>query len=170
MSENDNSASRREALSILADVFQEEESSQPDVIADDPPTEKPKCSWLWIDLSLAIGVVAVLIAVPVTIRWQSGGTMPKPLCEPFTSECLAVLLQSHLPTIAFDNTTFPESRALIWMTEVDTRNQQTLSDDELVQRFAMAAIGYSIHGLDNWLTRESECSWGKWSSVLQSVR
>ena len=111
-------------------------------------------------LSLATSVVAVSIAVPVTIRWQSGGTMPKPMCEPFTSECLAALIQSHLPTIAFDNTTFPESRALAWMTEVDTRNQQTLSDDELVQRFAMAAIGYSIHGLDNWLTRESECSWG----------
>ena len=55
------------------------------------------------------------------------------------------------------------------MTQVDIYNQETLSDDRLVQRFAMAAVGMSINGFSNWLTGDTECSWGSGRVTCNSL-
>ena len=162
MSENNknNNGPREESLSIAAGAVEDDASPQTDVVVGDEPTEKPKRLWLWITLVGLVAVVAVAIAVPVSIHLVNRTAKLNPTIWPRTPEGLAGLIQSRLSSISFDNTTSPESRALVWMTEVDTVNQQDLSDDQLVQRFAMAAIGYSINGLSNWFTDSTECSWG----------
>ena len=75
---------------------------------------------------------------------------------------LAHLVQSRLSSISFDSPTSPESKALDWMVNVDEFDQTAVSDDRLVQRFAMVTMVYSM-GLDwksGMLTSESVCTWG----------
>ena len=115
-----------------------------------------------------VATMAPVTAVPVTAAPVTPGPVtaapvtPAPVtaAPSSSSERLAALTQSRLPSISFDNTMSPESRALVWMTEVDTSDQGTLSDDQLVQRFAMAAIGHSFYEIYDWLTGSTECLWG----------
>ena len=77
-------------------------------------------------------------------------------------ENLAHLVQSQLASISFDSPTSPESKALDWMVNVDGFDYKAVSDDRLIQRFAVAAMAYSM-GLDRkrgMLTSESVCTWG----------
>ena len=74
---------------------------------------------------------------------------------------LAQLVQSRLASISFDSPTSPESKALDWMVNVDGFDYKAVSDDRLVQRFAVVAMVFSL-GLDRksgMLTSESVCNW-----------
>ena len=137
-------------------------------VVDDQPNEKPKRLRLWIVPFLAIVVVAVSIAIPISGIMQNGTAESEPTPEPLAPERLTALIQSRLSSVSFDNTS-PESRALIWMTEVDTYSRATLSEDRLVQRFAMAAIGMSINNFPSWLTGSTECSWGSGRVTCNSL-
>ena len=159
VSENDNkNASRSEARPILANVFEDDESPKRRQLAGDQPKEKQKRSWFWIGLFMAIVTMSLSISVPVSIYLLRGTAFTSRRSS--SSTRLAALIRSRLPSVSFDNPTSPESRALVWMIEVDTYEQDALPDDQLVQRFAMTAIGLSINGLESWLTGSPECSWG----------
>ena len=99
-------------------------------------------------------------------------TTPMPVTSPTTTTIsfdeLAGLIRSRLPSVSFTPTSSPEFRALQWMTETDT-NINGLSEDRLVQRFAMVSIGFSISGFNNWHTSEPECSWGNSEEVQCNV-
>ena len=137
-------------------------------VVDDQPNEKPKRLRLWIVPFLAIVVVAVSIAIPISGIMQNRTAESEPTPEPLALERLTALIQSRLSSVSFDNTS-PESQALIWMTEVDTYSRATLSEDRLVQRFAMAAIGMSINNFPSWLTGSTECSWGSGRVTCNSL-
>ena len=119
-------------------------------------------------ISPAPVTAAPITPAPVTAAPVTAGSVTA--APSSSSERLAALIQSRLPSVSFSNPAAPESRAFAWMTEVDTRNQDTLSDDQLIQRFAMAALGLSINGFSNWFTSQHECSWGSGQVGCNSLR
>ena len=82
---------------------------------------------------------------------------------------LAALVQSRLPTISFNSRMSPERQALDWMAGADEFQRESISDDRLVQRFAMAAIAFAlgITGDEEWMAVQSECLWSNGQFVVQ---
>ena len=72
---------------------------------------------------------------------------------------LSVIVQSRLPTLSFNDTSTPEYKALQWMTGAH-QHPGRLSDDRLLQRFAMAAIMFHIGGFDDLMSKHDVCLWG----------
>ena len=146
-------------------------------IAPRPPTADeftPALEMAVVELGLdSVQSVLEVIEQPVSSLSPSMtptlGPTPVTAAPSSSSERLAALIQSRLPSVSFDDMASPEGRALVWMTEVDASDQDGLSDDQLVQRFAMTAIGMSISGLDNWLTSEPECTWGSGELLCNEV-
>ena len=108
----------------------------------------------------AVGSAVVLLAITVfsstTMMTNDSAVTAVPLRRKLTQ-----LVQSRLPATSFGSPTAPESKALEWMVTVDKLNHTTVSDDRLVQRFAMAAVSFAldIPGDDEWMTEKSECLW-----------
>ena len=117
-------------------------------------------TFLGNNTTLLVGCAAVLLAIVML----SMTVMKVSRQEPTTlspRETLVHLVQSRLSSISFDSPTSPESKALDWMVHVDEFDHKAVSDDRLVQRFAMAAIAYSMRldGESGMLTAESVCMW-----------
>ena len=74
---------------------------------------------------------------------------------------MAHLVQSRLPSVSFRSNTSPESKALDWIVHMDELDHTELSDDRLVQRFAIASVvfAFGIEGEGSMLTGASECKW-----------
>ena len=74
---------------------------------------------------------------------------------------LTRLVQSRLSSISFDSPTSPESKALDWMVNVDEFDHTTVSDDRLVQRFAVVAMVYGMRfeGQGHMPNAKPVCMW-----------
>ena len=110
--------------------------------------------------TLLVGCVAVLLGI-VTL-WLTVMTFRRH--NPTTlspRETLTQLVQTRISSISFDSSTSPESKALDWMVNVDEFDHTAVSDDRLVQRFAVVAMVYSmgLTGEMDLLTSESVCMW-----------
>ena len=81
---------------------------------------------------------------------------------------LVALVRSQLPTISFNSRMLPERQALDWVAGADELQRETISDDRLVQRFAMAAIAFAlgITGDEEWMVVQSECLWSNGQFVV----
>ena len=110
--------------------------------------------------TLFVGCAAVLLGIVMLSLTLMAFNRHQPITH-IPRETLAYLVQSRLSSISFDSPTSPESKALDWMVNVDEFNQTAVSDDRLVQRFAMMAMVYSIDlGWEfDTLTAESVCMW-----------
>jgi hypothetical protein len=74
------------------------------------------------------------------------------------------LIQSRNPSTTFTDSSSPPNKALDWILS-DPFSSDELSDDRLVQRFALATLYYSTDGANwinvgGWLTSTNECDWG----------
>ena len=112
--------------------------------------------------AVLLGIVMLSLTVMKFNRHKSTTLSPR--------ENLAHLIQSRLSSISFDSPTSPESKALDWMVNVDEFNHTAVSDDRLVQRFAMVAMVYSMNlDRNNAIPNaESVCTWGDEELVVLS--
>ena len=136
-----------------------------DLLVVETPMNRFRRTLLGKKRMLLVGYAAVLLGIVM----QSMTVMKFSKYESTTlspHETLIHLVQSRLSSISFDSPTSPESKALDWMVNVDTFNHTAVSDDRLVQRFAMAAMVYSMNldGGSDMLTAESVCKWRLWGS------
>ena len=88
---------------------------------------------------------------------------PSPLRGGCSNSSLTVdrirsLVPTLLPSVPFDSPSSAEYRALEWMKCVDEMDHQELSDDRLVQRFAIASLLMGVNGTGGLLTSDSECT------------
>ena len=76
---------------------------------------------------------------------------------------MIALIQSRSAATTFSNSVSPQNKALDWILS-DTYSSVGLSDDRLVQRFALATLYYSTDGGNwsnggGWLNSTNECDW-----------
>lgn len=99
---------------------------------------------------------------------------PAPTVPPTGSprDSMISLVQSRSPSTSFAISSSPESLALDWILSDPFSSGSNLSDDRLVQRFALATIWISVGGAnwnqDGWLTESNECGWGVAENVTCS--
>ena len=186
---SNNESNDEQDLAIAAVVVEEENHPQAAIVVDDKKRRTRLWVVLLvvavvaITLSIAIPLsiraqnksielvtLAPVTSVPTTstLPTTEASLAPTLSSEPSTSlaptrkvtaEELRALILSRLPSVSFSSASSAEYQALEWMTEIDG-NTEILSDDRLVQRFAMASIGFSISQLENWFSPAPECSWG----------
>ena len=113
-------------------------------------------------LSTAIVIVIAMLAMAlVLIRSNTTTTVPpaRSADSLLMEQQVKSLVQARLPSVSFNAITSPESKALDWIANVQTINTTAFSQDELIQRFAMAALhfGAGSHQTDSWLTSEVLC-------------
>ena len=127
--------------------------------------------------AVLLGIIMLSFIVMKFIRHTMTGDSsddqlisPEPLDSEPVDSALAHLVQSRLSSISFDSPTSPESKALDWMVNVDEFNHTAVSDDRLVQRFAMVAMVYSMNlDRNNAIPNaESVCTWGDGELVVLS--
>ena len=111
--------------------------------------------------TLLVGCAAVLLGIVMVSLTLMAFNRHQPITLS-PRETVAHLVQSRLPSISFDSPTSPESKALDWMVNVDEFDYKAVSDNRLVQRFAVVVMVYDL-GLDgksDMLTSKSVCMWG----------
>ena len=133
--------------------------SEPLVV--DTPMDRFRCTLFGKKRTLLVGCAAVLIGIVVLSLTVMKFSRHK-MTDDSLRETLVHLIQSRVSSISFDSPTSPESKALDWMVNADEFNHTAVSDDRLVQRFAAAAMVYSmgLEGRSDTLTSESVCKWG----------
>ena len=116
--------------------------------------------------TLLVGCAAVLLGIVMVSLTLMAFNRHQPITLS-PRETVAHLVQSRLPSISFDSPTSPESKALDWMVNVDEFDYKAVSDDRLVQRFAVAAMvdDLGLEGEQHMLTSESVCNWTLWHLV-----
>ena len=124
------------------------------------PKRKHKRSVVLAFVALVIIIIAVAIALAVRLSLRDGGKHHQVI-----DNYLSSLVQSRLATVSFHDASTPEYKTLEWMTEVD-QYPGKLSDDRLLQRFAMAAMIFHIGGLDDLLNNDKECLWELSGSIV----
>jgi Leucine-rich repeat (LRR) protein len=137
--------------------------------------EAPRGCSLRSRIGIAVSVL-VVVGVAVGIAATFGGTRGSrsgddaettsaPTFSPTEIESyLAPLLLSRSPFTSFSDPISPESRALAWMLSDNYTLSESLSDNRLIQRFALATLWYSTNGETTWdhggwLQSINECDW-----------
>ena len=127
----------------------------------------------------AILLVVAILAVGVGVGVRSSNTpasTPPPTPPPTTPNLtpaptlapgappMIALIQLRSPSTTFPNSVSPQNQALNWILS-DTYSSGGLSDDRLVQQFALATLYYSTNGGQwmnhdgEWLKSTNECDW-----------
>ena len=107
-----------------------------------------------------VGCAAILIGIVVLSIIMMKFSRHKPTTN-YLHKKLIRLVQSRLSSISFDSPTSPESKALDWMVNVDEFDHTTVSDDRLVQRFAVVAMVYGMRfeGQGHMPNAKPVCMW-----------
>ena len=126
-------------------------------------------------------VVAIAVGVGMGVSSSSSNSTPAPTPAPTgppapapspapsqapsldpQRENMIELIQSRSASTTFTNSSSPQSQSLDWILS-DPFSSGGLSDDRLVQRFALATLYYSTNGTywdhDGWLNSTNECDW-----------
>ena len=116
-------------------------------------------------------VVAIVLGVTLSPRSSQSGTTPSTTLDPTPAptslqrDSVISLIQSRIASTSFSNASSPQNQALDWIL-TDPYSSYELSDDRLVQRFALATFYYSTdgdewtnHDVDQWLNSTNECLW-----------
>ena len=107
-------------------------------------------------------VVAIAVGVVIGVSSSSSNSTPDPTPTPILSQrdSMISLIQSRSASTSFTNSSSPQSQSLDWVLS-DAFSSDGLSDDRLVQRFALATLYYSTNGTywdhDGWLNSTNEC-------------
>jgi hypothetical protein len=128
--------------------------------------EKQQCS---TRLKIWIGVaVVLLVTVAVVLGTVLTRVLKVPTSTPSPQEILKEL-QSLLSSVSFDSGTAlqtpssPQNKALNWLANNNT-NLEEYTDDQKIQRYALATLFYSTNGTswdkkDEWMSDFDECRW-----------
>ena len=110
--------------------------------------------------TLLVGCAAVLLAIVMLLLTVMKFSRHK-TTDDSRRKNLTHLVQSRLSSISFDSPTSPESKALDWMVNVDEFDHTTVSDDRLVQRFAVVAMVYGMRfeGQGHMPNAKPVCMW-----------
>ena len=124
---------------------------------------------IFVVAAIAVGVG---VGVGVGVSSSSSNSVPDPTAAPtlpptpapalVERDSMISLIQSRSASTTFTNSSSPQSQSLDWILS-DPFSSDGLSDDRLVQRFALATLYYSMDG-DNWdrggwLESKNECAW-----------
>jgi Leucine-rich repeat (LRR) protein len=109
---------------------------------------------------MIIGSILLVVAI-AGIGVRSSTPAPVPL----ERDSMIALIQSRSASTTFFNSVSPQNKALDWILS-DTYSSGGLSDDRLVQRFALATLYSSMNGGNwsnggGWLNSTHECEWGR---------
>jgi hypothetical protein len=128
--------------------------------------EKQQCS---SRLKIWSGVaVVLLVTVAVVLGTVLTRVLKVPTSTPSPQEILKEL-QSLLSSVSFDSGTAlktpssPQNKALNWLANNNT-NLEEYTDDQKIQRYALATLFYSTNGTswdkkDEWISGFDECRW-----------
>lgn len=152
------------------------EESNEEGQAQHPPPPIPKRQWDKTTVAILIGgilliVVAIVVAVVVlqkigdsdasSLSGKPPTTAPTDLSVSSTDRLLSLLPQSTLE--ALDDFQSPQAQAFEWILEES--ETATMSDQRLLQRYAMAVFFFAMDGISwkrrqNWLNHDAhECLW-----------
>jgi Leucine-rich repeat (LRR) protein len=128
------------------------------VVAKDESGNKKRLIYISIGVLVIFVVVAIVLGVTLSPR---SSPAPTPLQRDF----MISLIQSRSVSTTFSNTSSPQSHALDWIL-TDPYSSDGLSEDRLLQRFALATFYHSTNGdewsnreVGQWLNSTNECLW-----------
>ena len=114
-------------------------------------------------------IVGTVLGLTLSDRASQPGTTPAPTPTPTPAptslqrDFIIPLIQSRIASISFSNSSSPQSQALDWILADPYSSENGLSEDRLVQRFAMATFWYSTNSICKmsgvWLNSTNECVW-----------
>jgi hypothetical protein len=137
------------------------------VLATDERGNKRCLIYISIGVLVIFVVVAIVLGVTLPPRSSQSGTTPAPTPAPtpLQRDSIISLIRSRSPSTSFSNASSPQTQALDWIS-TDPYSSYELSDDRLVQRFALATFYCSTNGDDwsdhdarQWLNSTNECLW-----------
>jgi len=116
-----------------------------------------------IAIGVGIGVSSSSSNLPPALP-ATTGPAPSPTLAPVPLErdAIAALIQARSASTSFSDSSSPQSQSLDWILS-DPFSSDGLSEDRLVQRFAMATLYYSTNGNNwdhgGWVESKNECDW-----------
>ena len=145
------------------------------VLAKDEGGNKKLLMHILIGISVIFVIVAIVLGVTLTtISFRSGTPLsrtPAPTRDPQSEPMLATqkgkkdkrdstiaLIHSRSSSTSFSDLSSPQSQALDWIL-ADLYSSDGLSDDRLVQRFALATVSFTSDVILDPLEPLNECDW-----------
>ena len=124
-------------------------------------------------------IVGTVLGVTLSPRASQPGTTPAPTTPaptpaptptPLQRDFIIPLIQSRIASTSFSNSSSPQSQALDWILTDPYSSETGLSEDRLVQRFALVTFWFSTKGTYKLssVRRKStnECLWGQgWYAI-----
>ena len=146
------------------------------VVAENEGGSKKLLIYIVIGIFVISVIVATVLGVTLPTRSSQSGTpsfptsiptsaptsapSSAPTVDPQRAEAMIALIQSRSSSTSFTDLSSPQSQALDWIL-ADPYSSNGLSDDRLVQRFALTTLVYSVTSvfIQDPLKSINECDW-----------
>jgi hypothetical protein len=116
-------------------------------------------------IAIGISVISVIVGTILGMTLSTGSTSsPLAGTTPLQRDAMISLIQLRSSSTNFSDSS-PQSQALDWILSDLFSSSDGLSEDRLVQRFALATLYYSTNGTNwdhvGWLNSTNECLWDR---------